>query len=89
MPVVFLPYPLRKYAAGAREVKVPGATLGELIANLETRYPGMSDHLLEEGRLKPGLAAVCGSTETRQGLMQPLEPGTEVHFVQAISGGAQ
>lgn len=89
MPVVFLPYPLRKYAAGAREVNVPGATLGDLIANLEARFPGMSVHLLEEGKLKPGLAAVCGSTETRQGLRQPLEASTEVHFVQAISGGAR
>lgn len=89
MAVVFLPYPLRKYAAGAREVKVPGATLGDLIANLEARFPGMSARLLEDGKLKPGLAAVCGSTETRQGLMQPLEADTEVHFVQAISGGTE
>ncbi len=87
MAVVFLPYTLRKFAGGARDVKVPGKTLGELIKNLDKRYPGISDHLLEEGRLRPGLAAVCGTVETRQGLMQTLEPDTEVHFVQAISGG--
>ncbi len=88
MPVVFLPFNLRKYAAGVRQVEVPGRTLGELIASMERLYPGISDHLLEEGKLRPGLAAVCGTTETRQGLRQPLEEDTEVHFVQAISGGA-
>jgi molybdopterin converting factor small subunit len=87
MPVIFLPYPLRKYAGGERQVKVPGKTLGEVIANLEKRYTGISEHLLEDGKLRPGLAAVCGTTETRQGLRQPLEDDTEVHFVQAISGG--
>ncbi len=88
MANVFLPFALRKYAVGAREVNVPGKTLGELIKNLEKRYPGISAHLIEDGKLKPGLAAVCGTTETRQGLMQPLEDDTEVHFVPAISGGA-
>ncbi|MSQ09291.1 MAG: MoaD/ThiS family protein [Dehalococcoidia bacterium] len=88
MPVVFLPFNLRKYAGGARQVVVTGKTLGELIAAMETLYPGMSAHLLEEGRLRPGLVAVCGTTETRQGLRQQLDEDTEVHFIQAISGGA-
>ena len=87
MADVFLPFALRKYAGGVREVNVPGKTLGELIKNLEKRYPGISKQLTEDGKLRPGLAAVCGTTETRQGLMQPLEDDTEVHFVQAISGG--
>ena len=87
MAKVFLPYELRRYAGGKGELEVAGATLGELIENLEDAYPGISDHLLQDGRLKPGLAAVVGYAATRQGLLQPLEADTEVHFVPAISGG--
>ena len=87
MAKVFLPYELRRYTDGDGEVDVAGATLGELVKNLEDTYPGISEHLLQDGRLKPGLAAVVGHAATRQGLLQPLEPDTEVHFVPAISGG--
>ena len=87
MAQVFLPYDLRKFTGGNGQVEVAGATLGELVDNLEAAYPGITEHILEDGRLKPGLAAVVGHVATRQGLLQPLEPDTEVHFVPAISGG--
>lgn len=87
MAQVFLPYDLRKFTGGNGQVDVAGATLGELVSNLESAYPGITEHILEDGRLKPGLAAVVGHVATRQGLLQPLEPDTEVHFVPAISGG--
>ena len=87
MAKVFLPYELRRYTDGKGEVDVAGVTLGEVVKNLEGTYPGISEHLLQDGRLKPGLAAVVGHAATRQGLLQPLEPDTEVHFVPAISGG--
>jgi molybdopterin converting factor small subunit len=87
MPQVYLPYSLRKYTGGNGQVEMPGKTLGELIKNLEEAYPGISEHLVEDGKLKPGLAAVCGHAATRQGLLQKLEEDTEVHFVPAVSGG--
>lgn len=87
MAQVFLPYDLRKFTGGNGQVEVAGATLGELVGNLEATYPGITEHILEDGRLKPGLSAVVGHVATRQGLLQPLEPDTEVHFVPAISGG--
>ena len=87
MAIVFVPYNLRKITGGEPKVTVPGETLGELVENLEATYPGFADYVLQDGRLKPGLAAICGSAATRQGLLQPLEEGTEVHFVPAVSGG--
>lgn len=87
MAQVFLPYELRSYTGGKGQIEVPGETLGVLVGNLESAYPGITEHILEDGRLKPGLAAVVGHVATRQGMLQPLEPDTEVHFVPAISGG--
>lgn len=88
MAKVFVPYALRKYTGGNGQVDMPGATLGVLIQNLEAAFPGISEHLLQDGRLKPGLAAVCGHAATRQGLLQKLEDDIEVHFVPAVSGGS-
>ena len=87
MAHVFLPYALRKYTGGNGQVDMPGKSLGELVDNLEAAYPGISEHLVQDGRLKPGLAAVCGYAATRQGLLQKLEDDIEVHFVPAVSGG--
>lgn len=87
MAHVFLPYALRKYTGGIGQVDMPGKSLGELVDNLEAAYPGISEHLVQDGRLKPGLAAVCGYAATRQGLLQKLEDDIEVHFVPAVSGG--
>ena len=47
----------------------------------------MKRHLVVDGALKPGLAAVVGHTATRRGLLQKLEDDVEVHFITAISGG--
>jgi len=87
MATVFLPYALRKYADGVEQVDVPAKTLGELIDNLEAAYPGTKHHLVNEGALKPGLAAIVGHMATRRGLLQKLEPDVEVHFITAIAGG--
>ncbi len=88
MARVFIPFNLRKYAVDVDQVDVHGSTLGKLIDNLEELFPGIKEQLVEDGRLKPGVSAVCGHAATRRGLMQPLEEDTEVHFVPAISGGA-
>ncbi len=87
MAKIFVPYALRKLTQGQTVVEIPGDTLGVLIDAFDEKFPGVKEKLVENGRIKPGLAAVCGHAPTRQGLMQPLEADTEVHFVPAISGG--
>ena len=87
MATVFLPYALRKYADGAEQVEIAASTLGELVDNLEAAYPGTKQHLVVDGALKPGLAAIVGSLATRRGLLQKLDPDVEVHVITAISGG--
>lgn len=87
MARVFVPYNMRKLAGGKTEVSIPGKTLRELIENLEAAFPGMKKLIVEDDRLKPGLAAIVGEQPTRQGLMTKLGPDTEVHFLPAISGG--
>lgn len=88
MARVFIPAAMRKLTDGKTEVHIPGSTLREVIENLEKEYPGTWDHIMDEDRIKPGVAAVVGEQPTRQGLRHKIEDDdTEVHFVPAISGG--
>jgi|TARA_B100001750_G_scaffold168015_1_gene136470 molybdopterin converting factor small subunit len=84
---VFIPFQLRKLAGGNSEIDITAVTLGELIDELDKKFPGMKEKLVEGEKIKPGLAAVVGYVATRQGLRQKLEPDVEVHFVPAVSGG--
>ncbi|MEX2598344.1 MAG: MoaD/ThiS family protein [Dehalococcoidia bacterium] len=91
MATVFIPTVLRRLAGGEQTVKAPGATLRELVDNLETRYPGLKERFIDPedpDALMPGLAAVVDGEATILGLRQPLEPDSEVHFIPAIGGGA-
>ena len=91
MAVVFIPTPLRKYADGQASVSVPGATLRELVSNLEERFPGLRERLInpeDEERIIPGLTAIVDGEPINMGLRTKLDEQTEVHFLPAIAGGA-
>ena len=47
MPTVAIPSLLRNLTNGKESITVPGATIREVIDNLETRYPGMKARLCE------------------------------------------
>ena len=87
MPEVWIPALLRDLAGGQERVAVPGATVGQVIAGLETLYPGLAGRLCQEGRLRPSISLVVDGELGWQGLDQRLEPASEVHFLPAIGGG--
>jgi molybdopterin synthase sulfur carrier subunit len=89
--VVFLPTPMRKHADGAVSIDVPGATLRELIDNLDARYPGLKAQLIDpelEGRVIRSLSAIVDGEAADMGLRTRIDEGSEVHFLAAIAGGA-
>ncbi len=91
MATVFLSIPLRRHTGGEATMEVPGATLRALVRNLEGRYPGIAESLVnpdDADRLMPGLAAIVDGEPANMGLLTPLDEHTEVHFIPAISGGA-
>ncbi|MEK9659460.1 MAG: MoaD/ThiS family protein [Chloroflexota bacterium] len=87
---MFLPVPLRALAGGASTAEAPGATLGALIATLEERYPGMAEALVDPadpGRVRLGMVAFVDSEQADLGLLTPIGPDAEVHFLPHIAGG--
>ncbi len=89
MAVVWVPALYRDLTAGAETVTIPGATVREIIENLEVRFPGMKARLYrdDEERLRPGMAVVVDGEVTRQKLRHSVGENSEVHFLPAISGG--
>jgi molybdopterin synthase sulfur carrier subunit len=87
MPTVWIPALLRKFADDAESVRVPGATLGEVIDVLEGRYPGIKARLCQDGDLRPGIAIIIDTQVVRGGLSERVSENSEVHFISAIAGG--
>ena len=87
MPVVWIPSLMRSLTDNQEQVTVEGETLRDLVENLETAHPGIKDRIIDEDRIKPGLAVSVNGEVTNDGLRTRLSESDEVHFVPAISGG--
>lgn len=71
-----------------RRLELEATTVGDAVDRLEERWPGLRDRLCEPGPA-PALRRhihVYVNGE-RAGLDAPLEPGTRLDVVAAISGG--
>jgi len=67
---------------------VEGSTIREVIDNLERTYPGIRERLVTENRLRSNISVAVDGEITPLGLLEPVSPASEVHFVAAISGGS-
>ena len=83
---VLIPSPLRPYT-GTREVEVAGATLAELLTDLERRFPGIRFRMIDEqDRIRPHMRVFINGEQTFD-LAISLRPMDSVQIVQALSGG--
>ena len=88
MPEIWVPPALQRLTGGRRRVQVVGATIRQVVNNLEKEYPGMKARLCEEEEIMPGIAVIVDGEDTALGMLQPVGENSEVHFLQAIGGGA-
>ena len=83
---VLIPSPLQSYTK-RRWVEADGASLGELLAALDRRYPGMRFRVIDEQeRMRAHIRFFINGAQVFD-LAQPLRPTDEVAIVQALSGG--
>ncbi|MDA1188242.1 MAG: MoaD/ThiS family protein [Chloroflexi bacterium] len=88
MAQVFIPSLMQKVTKGESQVEVPGKTVREVINNLEERYPGIKDRLVDGFRIKGNINVAVDGEVTTLGLLAEVEENSEVHFLPAIGGGA-
>ncbi len=79
--------PLRSYTGGQNSVAGMGATVADVLANLEQRYPGMRFRMIDEqGRIRQHIRLFVNTSEVKA-LDQPVRDGDTVHLICALSGG--
>ena len=84
---VWIPQPLRSYTQQQTHVEANGATLAELLADLDRRYPGIRFRMIDEQDGVRTHMRLFVNREQVDSLATPLRDGDEVHIFQALSGG--
>ncbi len=91
MPVsVRIPTILRTYTGGASEVSADGATLGEVLDDLDRNYSGIKARVLDEtGALRRFVNVYVGNDDVRflDGLSTPTPAGSSISVIPAVAGG--
>ena len=87
MPIVWIPSLMRDLTDGREKVVVEGNTLRQVVHNFDRAFPGIGERICDGEILRPTVAVAVDGETTPLGLMQPVEEGSEIHFVPAISGG--
>jgi molybdopterin converting factor small subunit len=87
MATVFLPKPLQDLTGGCGEVEVDGGVLRDVVEELDRRFPGIAERLVQGDTLSRGVAVSIDGDISRVGLRAKVAPDSEVRFVPAIRGG--
>tara|TARA_B100000809_G_C14904884_1_gene447608 strand:- start:309 stop:584 length:276 start_codon:yes stop_codon:yes gene_type:complete len=91
MPVqVRIPTPLRKLTHDEEVVETSAETIGDAITDLESRYPGLQERLLDDdGQVRRFVNVYVNEEDIRflQEKETPLKDGDEVSIIPAIAGG--
>ncbi len=87
---VRVPTTLRTLTAGVSEVTVSGATISEVLDQLESAHPGFRDRLLDaDGALRRfvNLYVADDDVRFRDGLDTAVADGDTVSIIPAVAGG--
>lgn len=86
---VRIPAALRTITGGAEEVTASGATVGEVIQDLDRQHPGIKERLLDGKGVRRFINIYVGEEDIRftGGLNSELKAGDQISIVPAIAGG--
>jgi molybdopterin synthase sulfur carrier subunit len=87
---VRIPTPLRKLTNNEELVEVRPGTVGSAIVELQTRYPGIQERLLDDsGAVRRFVNVYVNEEDIRflQNQQTPVKDGDEVSIIPAIAGG--
>ena len=91
MPVkVRIPTPLRKLTNNEEIVEVTAETVSAALGELQSRYPGIKERLLDDnGAVRRFVNVYVNEEDIRflQNQQTPLKSGDEISIIPAIAGG--
>ena len=89
---VRIPTTLRPLTAGVATVSASGATVADVLDNLEARYPGLRERVVDEsGALRRFVNVFMDDEDVRflDGPGTEVPEGSTVAIVPAVAGGAR
>ena len=87
---VRIPTILRTYTSGESEVSADGATLAEILDDLDASYAGIKGRILDEsGQLRRFVNVYVGNDDVRflDNLDTPTPDGSQISVIPAVAGG--
>ena len=87
---VRIPTILRTYTGGESEVTAEGATLAEVLDDLDASYAGIKGRILDDqGELRRFVNVYVGNDDVRflDNLGTPTPDGTQISVIPAVAGG--
>jgi molybdopterin synthase sulfur carrier subunit len=87
---VRVPTTLRPLTGGQSVIDVDGATVGDVLHNVDAVHPGFADRLLDdEGQLRRFVNVFVADDDVRflQGLDTGVPDGETVSIIPAVAGG--
>ena len=84
---VFVPTALRSYSGQKGQVEAEGSTLGEVLTDLDRRYPGFRFRIInEQDGIREHIKIFVNQQQARD-LAAPVRGGDEIQIICALSGG--
>ena len=87
---VRIPTPLRKLTNNEELVEVNAVNIGDAIAELQARFPGIAERLVDEkGEVRRFVNVYVNEEDIRflENQNTPLKDGDEISIIPAIAGG--
>jgi MoaD family protein len=86
---VSIPTILRTHTGGEKRVAASGATLQDVISDLEANYSGISERLVDNGKLHRFVNIYVNDEDVRfsGGLDTAISDGDSVTILPAVAGG--
>jgi sulfur-carrier protein len=86
---VSIPTILRTHTGGEKRVSATGATLQAVISDLEANYSGISERLVDNGKLHRFVNIYVNDEDVRfsGGLDTEISDGDSVTILPAVAGG--
>jgi len=87
---VRIPTILRTYTDGESEVTAAGATLSEVLDDLDANYAGIKGRILDDkGELRRFVNVYVGNDDVRflDNLETPTPDGAQISVIPAVAGG--
>ena len=87
---VRIPTPLRKLTNNEELIEVKAANIGDAIAELQSKFPGIKERLVDDnGDVRRFVNVYVNEEDIRflQNQQTPLKDGDEISIIPAIAGG--